>query len=137
MTRNLVRKIAVSLTVISGVLLSTSSSLVSYAALPDEATYNFALSRYNLLVEDDLDCSYYANPNTLSINGNERSLLVLFTRSDPGGTICDGVFEFQVLRVKCNTGELLYSAQIASPSNWEEERHVNRQAANQICSLSR
>lgn len=132
MPGKLLKTMAIALTVISGIMGSTE---MGYAALPDEETYNFVISHYNLLIEDETNCGFYANPNTLAINGNERSVVVLHTRGDVGGSMCNCIFEFQVLTVNCRSGEIVYSPQIASPANWaeQEQRYVSRTVANQIC----
>jgi hypothetical protein len=109
----------------------------SIAALPDQETYDFVTSKYTLLLEQTRGgCGYYANPNTLSITGNERTVSILMMRGQPGGTACNGVFEFQVLSVRCQTGEVSYSEQLASPANWQEDWHSNAEVAQQICSLA-
>ncbi|MDX2215806.1 MAG: hypothetical protein SFY66_21260 [Oculatellaceae cyanobacterium bins.114] len=128
---------AISLMAIAGILGYMGSLPSSYAALPDEETYNFVISRYSLLIQDDTDCRYYANPSTLVINGDERRIVVLFTRGDRGGSLCNGIFEFQMLRVNCRLGEIVYSPQLDSPANWvhQEQRSINYTVANQICAL--
>lgn len=105
------------------------------AALPDNETYELVMSRYNILIEADTECSYYLNPSTLFISGNERAVSVLFTRGELGGSACNGVFEFQVLIVRCNTQEVSFSSQIASPANWTEDWYREPQIAQQICTL--
>jgi hypothetical protein len=61
------------------------------------------------------DCSYYANPETLRVNGSERFLSVLHTGSPMDCTVCNGIFEFKVLSVKCDTNEVSYSDQLLHP----------------------
>ncbi|MBD2464820.1 hypothetical protein H6G89_27850 [Oscillatoria sp. FACHB-1407] len=114
------------------------SPIPSHAGLPDAETYDFVMSRYNLPIQDDTDCRYYANPKTLTINGDERRIIVLFTQGDVNSVMCNGVFEFQVLIVNCRLGEVTYSPQLDSPANWvlQEQRSIDYTVANQICSLS-
>lgn len=126
-----------SLLVLSGLMLSCFSARWSYAALPDQETYDFVISRYSLLLEETRSgCGYYANPNTLSINGSERAVSVLLVQGPSGGSACNGVFEFQVLQVRCQTKEVSYSERLASPANWTESWYANPNVAQQICSIT-
>ena len=108
----------------------------SIAALPDQETYDFVTSKYDLLLEQTRDgCGYYANPDTIAINSDERSVVILMTRGQPGGTACNGVFKFLILSVRCQTEEVSYSERLASPANWQENWHSNAEVAQQICSF--
>jgi hypothetical protein len=111
------------------------TALPTQAALPDNETYELVMNRYNILIDAYTECSYYLNPATLSVNGNERAVTVLFTRGELGGSECNGIFEFQVLTVRCNTQEVSFSDQIASPANWTEDWYREPQIAQQICTL--
>lgn len=116
--------------------LSGLGATPSNAALPDQETYDFVIRRYNLLLEETRSgCGYYANPNTLSVTGDERALSVLLMRGPSGGSACNGLFQFQVLQVRCPTEEVSYSEQIGSPANWEASWSQNTQVAQQVCSL--
>lgn len=122
------------LTFATGLLLQI---IPSQAALPDQETYNFARQKYNLLVQISRGgCSYYANPQTLSIEGNTRILSVLLTRGETGGgSSCNGIFEFLRLTVRCQSQEISYSEAIGSPANIVEEWQLNEEVTNRICSL--
>lgn len=126
----------------SGILTLTTAlmlpvNLSSQAALPDQETYNFARKRYNLLIRMSRDgCSYYANPQTLSIQENTRIVSVLLTRGEVGGgSGCNGIFQFLRLTVRCQNQEISYSDAIGSPANQQEEWQPNLEVANRICSL--
>lgn len=112
-------------------------NLQSQAALPDQETYNFVRHKYNLLLQISRGgCSYYANPQTLSVQGNTRVISVLLTRGDVGGgSACNGIFEFLRLTVRCQSQEISYSDAIGSPANMGEEWQQNLEVANRICSL--
>ena len=112
-------------------------NLPSQAALPDQETYNFVRHKYNLLLQISRGgCSYYANPQTLSVQGNIRVMSVLLTRGDGGGgSACNGIFEFLRLTVRCQSQEISYSDAIGSPANIGEEWQQNLEVANRICSL--
>lgn len=121
---------------VTGITFALSCSQLCYAALPDQETYDFVRTKYSLLLEETRSgCGYYANPATLTINGDERTLLVLLTRGQTGGSMCNGVFEFQVLSVRCATGETSYSERIASPANYEERWYQNTDVAGQVCAI--
>jgi hypothetical protein len=118
------------------VAIAALSCLPVRAALPSEDVYNSATSQYTLLLHQSRDgCGYYANPKTLSVNGNQRYLSVLLTRGDPGGSACNGVFEFQVLSVNCQAQQVSYSNRIHSPADWVEEWHPDRDVADKVCSI--
>lgn len=83
------------------------------AALPDAETYKFVTSRYKLYIENTRGgCTYLANPQTLSRQGERRSISVLLTRGQDGGSACNGVFEFQQLQVNCNNQQIYYDEQL-------------------------
>lgn len=126
----------------SGILTLTTAlmlpvNLPSPAALPDQETYNFVRKRYNFLIEMSRGgCSYYANPQTLSIQENTRIISVLLTRSDVGGgSACNGIFHFLRLTVRCQNREISYSDAIGSRANQVEEWQPNLEVTNRICSL--
>lgn len=120
----------------SGQILILVSAEQGNAILPDQEIYEFMMSKYNILLgETWSEHSYYANLNTLSMNGDQRTVSVLLARGQPGGTACNGVFEFQVLSVHCPTQDVSDSEQIASPVNWQEPWYQNAEVAQQICSL--
>jgi hypothetical protein len=76
-------------------------------ALPDTETYDFVKGKYTSLLDEDRGgCGYYARPEAISQNGEIRELTVLHTAGPSGGTMCNGVFSFKVLRVDCNTAEI-------------------------------
>jgi hypothetical protein len=112
--------------------------LPGYAALPDQETQDFVTSRYHMLLQPGGrgGCSYYANPETLRVDGSDRYLTVLFTGGPMDGTICNGFFEFQVLSVDCNTNQVSYSTRLASPANWVENWHNNPTVANTVCAMT-
>jgi hypothetical protein len=122
-------------------LVCVGLALPSAAAYPDRATYEFTLEQYNLFLRNSRDgCGYYANPNTLtqpSNSPNLRELSVLVVRGGPGsGSGCYGVFEFQVLRVNCQTDEVRYARQTPGEQedklSWSKDEEVARLA----CDLS-
>src|SRR6478672_6158163 len=108
------------LTLLSAIALSLASTGPAHAALPDQETYDFVTERYSLLLENTRGgCSNYANPATLSQESDNSPLLsvsVLQMRGEVGGSMCNGVFEFQELSVNCQTGEVMYRNLIGSPA---------------------
>ena len=124
------------LCLITGISISLIG-IKSYATLPDQETYNFVSKQYNLLIHTSRDgCSYYANPQTLKGDNNNRMISVLLTRGDiSGGSGCNGVFQFLRLQVRCQTQEISYSEDISSPANFTENWQSNLGVANRICSL--
>jgi hypothetical protein len=124
------------LSILSGSVCILTIASPTPAALPDRETYDFVTSRYTLLLEQTRSgCGYYANPDTLYVKGNDRGLLVLLMRGNPGGSLCNGVFEFKNLEVRCKTGEIAYIDRIGSPANWKEEWYSNPGVAKQVCAL--
>jgi hypothetical protein len=127
------------LTLLSAIALSLASTVPAQAALPDQETYDFVTERYTLLLENTRGgCSNYANPATLSQASDNSALLsvtVLQMRGDPGGSLCNGVFEFQRLSVNCQTAEVMYRKLIGSPATWNEQPYQNEDLANKVCSL--
>lgn len=118
-----------------GLMLGLLSQPVQ-AALPDQDTYDFVMRRYDtLLTETRSGCGYYANLSTLVVEAETRSLSVLMTLGPSGGTACNGVFEFQVLSVRCDSQEISYSQRLASPANWQESWQQNPQVAELICAI--
>lgn len=119
---------------IAAVFLPFSSA---FAALPDAETYNFVTSRYFLLLDERRSgCGFFANPDTLAVDDENRSLLVLQMRSPNGGSACNGVFDFHTLQVRCESQEVSYSSQIGSPATWDESWMVSPTVAEQVCALS-
>jgi hypothetical protein len=95
-------------------LVSVGLALPCTAAYPDRATYEFTIEQYNWFLENTRDgCGYFANPNTLtqsSDSPNARELSVLLVRGSPlSGSGCNGIFEFRVLQVNCQTDEVRYA----------------------------
>lgn len=123
-----------------GLALGLGCSLLSnlsHAALPDPETVEFIRERYSLIIDTQRSgCSYYANPETLGVQGRNRSISVLLMRGPSGGTMCNGVFKFQVLSVQCNSNHVSYSDRIGSPANDEENWVHNPEVARTICSLT-
>lgn len=104
------------------------------AALPDDESYEFVTSRYNVLLEQRRNgCAYYANPRTLVSQGNDRRLSVLLIQNN--GSLCNGTFEFQVLSVRCQSREVSYSVRIGSPANWVENWQQIPAVADPVCSM--
>jgi hypothetical protein len=123
---------------IGGVALGLALVVPSYAALPDQETFEFVTRRYTLLLEEDRGgCGYYANLDTLTQNGTARTVSVLRMRGESGGSLCNGIFEFKVLSVDCAQGEVSYSDRIGSPATWEEHWHSNLDVAQMICPTDR
>jgi hypothetical protein len=126
------------LSALLSITVCTLSALPSCAALPDTETHNLVTARYHLLLQPGGrgNCSYYANPETLRVNGSERFLSVLHTGSPMDGTVCNGIFEFKVLSVRCDANEVSYSDRIASPANWIENWHSNPNVASRVCAMT-
>ena len=107
--------------------------LAAEAAYPNQAIFDLTVERYSLLLESDRSsCAYYANPNTLQVLGEETSLSVvqMVNRERPG-TACNGFFDFQSVRVKCATGEVVYSNRVrGEDTGWEKKPEV----AEKVCS---
>ena len=126
-------------TLLSAIALSFASTVPAHAALPDPETYDFVTERYNLLLENTRGgCSNYANPATLVQDSDNSPLVgvtVLQMRGEPGGSMCNGVFEFKQLSVNCQTAEVMYRDLIGSPANWTEQPYQNEDLANKVCSL--
>lgn len=116
-------------------LLSVTTPI--QAGLPDEETYEYLLKRYSIFLEAMRDgCSRYANPRHVVKKGSTRSLQVLIVRGERGGTLCNGVFRFESLRVDCQTNLVAYDDYIASPANWNESKpYKNPELARRVCSL--
>ncbi|MGE5660167.1 MAG: hypothetical protein ACM37W_26555 [Actinomycetota bacterium] len=113
-------------------------SLPSVAGTPDRETWEYITHRYHLLLEETRDsCGYYANPNTLSkLEGGVRGLSVLLMHSQRGGSMCQGVFQFQEMTVKCQTGEVAYADRRGSPANWGTlEFQRKPEVARKVCTL--
>lgn len=110
------------------------------AAFPDAETVKFVTRKYNLFLENTRSgCGYYTNPNTLtrsSENPSLRELSVLLMRGETGGTMCNGVFEFWVLTVNCQTSEISYSERIGSPATWTQNFYKNFEVSQKVCALS-
>lgn len=125
------------LSIILSCLASFLPILPGHAALPDQETYDLITSRYHLSLEQTRGgCGYYANPSTLTVNGSQRALTVLHMRGDPGGSACNGIFEFLILSVDCNTNQVSYSDRLASPANWVENWHNNPEVASTVCAMT-
>lgn len=110
------------------------SSSTAEAAYPNQAIVDLTVERYSLLLETDRSsCSYYANPNTLQVLGEERSLSVIqMVNRERPGTACNGVFDFQSVRVKCATEEVVYgNSVIGEVTGWEKKPEVAQQVCNQ------
>ena len=102
----------------------------------DAEVYDRSRKEYSLFLERTRACSFYANPKTLGITKEERRISVLNRQSDQGdGTICNGVFNFFDLTVRCKTGEVSYAEHLGSPATWKEEWQKNAKVAEQICKL--
>jgi hypothetical protein len=93
----------------------------------DRDFFELARSQYQLFVSRDRSsCGYYANPNTLNVEGDDRTISVLVQRDAESGTICRGVFQFRDLGVRCATGEVAY----------DNRRWVrNAEVADRVCTL--
>lgn len=116
---------------VSGALSLTAA--VADAAYPNRAIFDLTVERYDLLLESDRSsCAYYGNPDTLQIL-SERSLSVvrMVNRETPG-TACNGVFDFQVVRVKCATEEVAYSHSVVGEvREWQK----NAAVAEKVCGV--
>jgi hypothetical protein len=117
---------------VTGILSMTGA--VAQAAYPSRAIVDLTIERYSLLLESDRSsCAYYANPDTLQTL-SERSLSVvkMINRERPG-TACNGVFDFQVVRVKCATNEVAYTNSVVEEvREWRQ----NEEVALKVCGVS-
>jgi len=112
--------------------LSLTASAVE-AAYPNRAVFDLTVERYTLLLETDRSsCGYYANPDTLQVL-EERSLSVIqMVNRERPGTACNGVFDFQVVRVKCATEEVAYSNSVVGEvREWKK----NPDVAQKVCGV--
>ncbi|MEB3277412.1 MAG: hypothetical protein VKK42_00630 [Lyngbya sp.] len=111
----------------------------SLAAFPDAETVEFVTRKYNVLLENTRSgCGYYANPNTLTVssqNSSVRELSVLLKPGEISGSMCNGVFEFWVLTVNCQTSEISYSERMGSPANWTQNFYKNLEVSQKVCGL--
>ncbi len=105
------------------------------AGLPDNETYEYIKKRYSLFLETTRDgCVYYANPKQITRENSIRFLSVLLTQG--AGTICNGIMEFQTLRVDCKNNLISYNNYVGSSYNWQEEKpYQNTEIARKICRL--
>jgi hypothetical protein len=116
---------------VSGALSLTAAA--ADAAYPNQAIFDLTVERYHVLLESDRSsCAYYANPDTLQVL-SERSLSVVrMVNREAPGTACNGVFDFQVVRVKCATQEVAYSnSVVAEVREWQK----NAAVAEKVCEI--
>jgi hypothetical protein len=116
---------------VSGMLGLTAA--VAHGAYPSRAIVDLTIERYSLLLESDRSsCAYYANPDTLQILSDRSLSVVKMVNRERPGTACNGVFDFQVVRVKCATNEVAYSHSVVGEvREWQQ----NAAVAEKVCGV--
>jgi hypothetical protein len=116
---------------VTGILSMTGA--VAQAAYPSRAIVDLTIERYSLLLESDRSsCAYYANPDTLQILSDRSLSVVKMINRESPGTACNGVFDFQVVRVKCATNEVAYgNSVVGEVREWQQ----NVAVAEKVCGV--
>ena len=135
------RKSSLAASIFSTVLcwgLVTLAQSSNTQPIPERETFNYLNQKYSLFIGKSRDaCRYYVDPNDIYQEGNSRVTMVKVS-AEPRGTVmtCQGVLQFVLLQVNCQTKDVAYSKPSGSTNlTWMIERDIDSEVAQTVCSL--